>query len=131
MKLIGALSVTICLLPCLCRADELNIATLSCGKYENVILNPGDSDPKVDSINMVMWLFGFAVAKSGARVMYGDALPAFGFALDNECKNDPPESLLEAIQRIPLHSPNPMDMTTLDCSTFESRHQASTKSDPD
>jgi len=131
MKLVGAFCLTVGLLPCLSRADTLNIATLTCGKYENVILNPGDSAPKVDSINMVMWLFGFAVAKSGAHVMYGDALPAFGFALDNECKNDPPESLLEAVQHIRLNNANPMDMTTLDCSTFESRHQASIKSDPD
>jgi len=131
MKLAGALFLTVCLLPCASRADELNIATLTCGKYQNVILNPGDSAPKVDSIDIVMWLFGFAVAKSGAHVMYGDALPSFGFALDIECKDNPSESLLEAVPHIKLNSANPMDMTTLDCSTFESRHQASTKSDPD
>lgn len=131
MKGFGALALMVCLVPCVGRAGELNIATLSCSKYQNEVLNPADSAPKVDSINMVMWLFGFAVAKSGAHVMYGDALPSFGFALDNECKDNPSESLLEAVPHIKLNSANPMDLTTLDCATFESRHKESASSDPD
>ena len=35
-------------------------------------------------------------AKSGDRVMYGDSLRAYGFALDSECKNNPSSSLLNA-----------------------------------
>ena len=45
----------------------------------------------------MMWLFGYSVGKSGAHVMYGDALAGFGFALDAECKNNPAESLLDAL----------------------------------
>ena len=47
----------------------------------------------------MMWLFGYAVGKSGAHVMYGDALAGFGFALDAECKNNPAESLLNALDK--------------------------------
>ncbi len=131
MKFFGVFVLMVCLFPCIGRSGELNIATLSCFKYQNEILNPPDSNPKVDSINMVMWLFGFAVAKSGAHVMYGDALPAFGFGLDNECKNNPSESLLEALPNVRLNNANPMDLTMLDCATFESRHSESARSDPD
>ena len=129
MKVFGAVVLMVCLFPCVGRADELNLATLTCSKYQNEILNPSGSSPKVDSINMVMWLFGFAVAQSGAHVMYGDALPSFGFGLDNECKNNPRESLLEALPNVKLNNANPMDLTMLDCATFESRHVASARSD--
>jgi hypothetical protein len=131
MKACSALLLMICLVPRVGHAAELNIATLSCAKYENEILNPADSAPKVDSINMVMWLFGFSVGKSGAHVMYGDALPSFGFGLDNECKNNPSESMLEALVNVKPNSANPMDLTLLDCATFASRHAESARSDPD
>jgi hypothetical protein len=78
-----------------------------------------------------MWLFGYAVAKSGAQVMYGDALTSFGFALDSECKNNPSNSLLDALAVVKPRSSNPMDLTTLDCATFESRHESMTRSDPE
>jgi hypothetical protein len=131
MKALGAAVVLFCLLPCTAFAADLNIATLSCSKYQNEVLNPSDANPKVDSINMVMWLFGFAVAKSGAHVMYGDALPSFGFALDAECKNNPSESVLEALPHITLNNAHPMDLGALDCATFESRHQESARTDPE
>ena len=69
-----------------------------------------------------MWLLGFAVAKSGARVMYPDALAAFGFALDNECKSNPGESLLDAVAIAKPDAKNPLNLTTLECAAFASRH---------
>jgi hypothetical protein len=78
-----------------------------------------------------MWLFGFSVAKSGERVMYGDSLTAFGFALDAACKNRPQAALLEAVSSVKSKRSNPMDLTRLDCSTFEARHGALRKSDPE
>jgi HdeA/HdeB family len=131
MKVLGAVALMVCLIPCVGHAAELNLATLSCAKYQNEVLNSGDSKPKVDSINMVMWLFGFAVAKSGAHVMYGDALPSFGFALDAECKNNPSESMLEALPHVALNTTHPMDLSALDCATFESRHVESARTDPE
>src|ERR1700739_1370184 len=96
-------------------AAQLNLATLSCNKYENEIVgtpdaaSPGSAAaargpvlasaaaPRPDAINTVMWLFGFSVAKAGDHVMYGDALASFGFALDAECKNNPSTSLRQAV----------------------------------
>jgi hypothetical protein len=69
-----------------------------------------------------MWLFGYAVAKSGAHVMYPEALAPFGFALDNECKSNPVESLLDALAIVKPEPKNPMDLTALECATFASRH---------
>lgn len=113
------------------NAIELNLAALSCSKYENEILASTLPGYTADPINTVMWLFGFSVAKSGERFMYGDSLTAFGYALDSECKANPTSTLLEAISAAKSKRENPMDLTRLDCATFEPRHLASSKSDPE
>jgi hypothetical protein len=92
---------------------------------------PRDRNQSGDSINTVMWLLGYAVGKSGAHVMYGDALTAFGFALDAECKNNPSESLLDAITTVRPDPKNPMDLTMLDCATFSARHLDLKRTDPE
>ncbi len=111
------------------RAAEVNIATLSCVKYQNEVMAPPTAAPGSDPINTMMWLFGYSVAKSGAHVMYGNALAGFGFALDAECKNNPAESLLDALSVIKPDSKNPMDLTQLECETFAARHLDLVKSD--
>jgi len=113
------------------HAMELNLAEVSCGRYENEILAAPDPHDGADPIDTVMWLFGFSVAKAGERVMYGNALSPFGFALDAECKTDSHERLLDAVSTVKSKRDNPMDLTRLDCATFESRHVALRKSDPE
>ena len=131
MKFLIGIVLGACLLPCAGRAAELNLATLSCGKYENEVLPAAVSSPTADTINTVMWLFGYSVAKSGARVMYPEALTAFGFALDGECKSNPVESLLDALAIVKPEAKNPMDLTALECSTFASRHIELARTDPE
>lgn len=113
------------------HAEQLDLAAVSCSKYENEVLPSLVPGYKADPIDTVMWLFGFAVAKSGERAMYGDSLSAFGFALDAQCKSTPATSLLEAVVAIKSKRANPMDLTRLDCATFETRHSALRKSDPE
>ena len=123
-----------CLLaPWTSRAGELDLATLSCGKYENDVLPAAAaaSSPAPDSINTVMWLFGYSVGKSGAHVLYPDALAPFGFALDGECKTNPREMLLEALSIVKPETKNPMNLATLECSTFASRHIKLAGGDPE
>src|ERR1700674_2645238 len=117
--------------PCACLAAPLNLATLSCGKYENEVLPAAAASPTADSINTVMWLFGYSVAKSGGHVLYPDALAPFGFALDNECKSNPVESLLEALSIVKPEAKNPMDLSVLECASFASRHAQFLLSDPE
>jgi hypothetical protein len=148
-------------------AAQLNLATLSCDKYENEIVGTPDASqsaaqsaadaspsagdaspsapdaapkgpvrngavpPRPDAINTVMWLFGFSVAKAGEHMMYGDALASFGFALDAECKNDPSSNLLQAVVVVRPKRDKPMDLSALNCGTFESRHAESVKTDAD
>jgi hypothetical protein len=131
MKLLAAAAVLVCLLPGWSRATELNLATLTCGKYENEVLPAAATNPSADSINTVMWLFGYSVAKSGAHVMYPGALSPFGFALDNECKSNPSESLLDALGAVKLESKNPMDLASLESSTFAARHIELARTDPE
>ena len=113
------------------HGTELNLAAVNCSQYENEILASTMPGYKTDPIDTVMWLFGFSVAKSGERVMYGDSLTAFGFALDAKCKNNPTTTLLEAVSSVKSKRENPMDLTRLDCATFETRHVALRKSDPE
>lgn len=129
MKLCGAWFLCLCGFAASGRAAPVNIATLTCVRYQNEIIAPAAAAPGADSINTVMWLFGYSVGKSGAHVMYGDALAGFGFALDAECKNNPAESLLDALARIKPDAKNPMDLSVLECETFASRHLELVQSD--
>jgi hypothetical protein len=137
MKCRSLLLIGACLVSTLGRAGELNLATVSCDKYENEILasaasaQPADSSKGSDAINTVMWLFGYSVAKLGEHVMYSDALSSFGFALDAECKNNPSISLLEALTSIRPKRDKPMDLASLTCATFELRHMDTARKDPD
>jgi hypothetical protein len=131
MKLLAAIALGVCLAPCMSPAAELNLATLTCGKYENEVLPAAATNPTADSLNTVMWLLGYSVAKSGARVMYPDALAPFGFALDNECKSNPAESVLDALAIVKPEPKNPMNLATLECTGFASRHVAMARSDPE
>jgi HdeA/HdeB family protein len=127
---VGALLASL-MLPRFSYAVQVNLATMTCAKYENEILQSTLPGYTTDPIDTVMWLFGFSIAKSGDRVEYGDSLRAYGFALDNECKNNPASSLLDAVVRVKSKRDNPMDLTRLDCATFETRHQNLRKSDPE
>jgi hypothetical protein len=152
MRILGLVLMSmcaVCLLAPASRAAQLNLATLSCDKYENEIVGSPDAGqssseappkgptlaaaaaPRPDAINTVMWMFGFSVAKAGDHVMYGDALASFGFALDAECKNSPSSSLLQAVTVVRPKRDKPMDLAALNCETFESRHADSVKSDPE
>jgi hypothetical protein len=113
------------------RAGELNLATLTCAKYENEVLPAAAANPAADSINTVMWLFGYSVAKSAGHVLYPDALAPFGFALDNECKSNPAENMLDALASVKPEAKNPMDLTTLDCRVFAQRHLELARTDPE
>jgi hypothetical protein len=130
VKTFVAIAFILCL-PVVGRAGALNLATLSCGKYENEVLPAAATNPTADSLNTVMWLFGYAVAKSGAHVMYPDALAPFGFALDNECKSNPAESMLDALNIVKPEARNPMDLSAVECSSFAARHAEFARSDPE
>ena len=131
MKLIGAVVLAVTALAGVSRGAEINLATMTCVRYQNEMTAPPVANPNTDSINTVMWLLGYAVGKSGVKVMYNDALTAFGFALDAECKNNPNESLLEAISAVKPDTKKPMDLTMLDCATFSTRHLDLKRTDPD
>jgi hypothetical protein len=131
MKILAAIALSLCVFPCMSRAGELNLATLTCAKYENEVLPAAATNPTADSLNTVMWLFGYSVAKSGGHVMYPEALAPFGFALDNECKSNPIESLLDALSIVKPEAKNPMNLANLDCGVFAQRHIDLARTDPE
>jgi hypothetical protein len=129
MKFLAAITLALCLVPCLGRSAELNLATLTCGKYENEVLPAAASNPVADSLNTVMWLFGYSVAKSGGHIMYSEALAPFGFALDNECKSNPGEVMQEALTIVKPETKDPLDLSNVECGSFASRHAEFARSD--
>src|SRR6202167_818315 len=129
MKFLAAIALASCLVPCMCRAAALNLATLTCEKYENEVLPAAATNPVADSINTVMRLFGYSVAKSGAHVMYSDGLSPFGLALDGECKSNPAESMLDALAIVKPETKNPMDLANVECGSFASKHAEFARSD--
>jgi HdeA/HdeB family len=131
MKSAAAIVFLAFLMPSLGRAGELNLATLTCQKYENEVLPAAATNPDADSINTVMWLFGYSVARSRAHVMYPDALSPFGFALDGECKSNPAETLLDALSIVKPESKSPMDLANVECASFVSHHGEFERSDPE
>src|ERR1700733_10040359 len=131
LKILAAVALILIFVPGMSRAAELNLATLTCAKYENEVLPAAATNPTADSLNTVMWLLGFSVAKSGAHVMYPEALAPFGFALDGECKSNPVESLLDALASVKPEAKNPMNLATLDCGVFAPRHIELARTDPE
>src|ERR1700675_4780169 len=131
MRFLATAALCLCVIPGASRAAPLNLATLTCAKYENEVLPAAAANPTADSLNTVMWLFGYSVAKSGGHVMYPDALAPFGFALDNECKSNPVESLLEALTIVKPEAKNPMDLSVLECASFAARHTEFMRTDPE
>jgi hypothetical protein len=131
MKWFAGIALGVCLIPCISRGGELNLATLTCQQYENDVLPAAATNPTADSLNTVMWLLGYSVSKSGEHVMYPDALAPFGFALDNECKSNPVESLLDALAVVKPEPKNPMNLSTLECGAFASRHVEFARTDPE
>lgn len=129
MKFCGALLLCLCGFAGAGHAASLNLATLTCVKYQNEVIAPPVASAGADPINTMMWLFGYAVGRSGAHVMYGDALAGFGFALDAECKNHPSETLIDALAAIKPDNKNPMDLNGLECETFAARHTDLMQSD--
>jgi hypothetical protein len=113
------------------HAAALNLATLTCAKYQNEVLPGAASHPTADPINTVMWLFGFAVAKSGSHFLYPEGLEPFGFALDAECRNNPAESMMDALATVRLDAKMPMDLANLDSAAFAARHTEMARTDPD
>jgi len=131
--LVACLELLAWLTPLCAHAADLNLATLSCDRYENEIIGPGTQNgaAHLDPIDTVMWLFGFAVASAGEHVLYSDALTSFGFALDAECKDNPSVSLLQAITTVRPKRDKPMDLTTLSCADWQTRHLKAAQSDPE
>jgi hypothetical protein len=129
MRSLGLFALILCSHPGGARAAGIDLGATSCATYENDMLNTDKPDATADPINTVMWMFGFSVAKSGDHVMYGDALSAFGFALDGECKNSPDTTLLAAVTAIKPKRDNPMDLKTLSCAAFEKRHTELARTD--
>src|SRR5258708_4542414 len=113
MKSFALFVLALSLIPCIGSAGELNLATLTCAKYENEVLPAAASNPTADSLNTVMWLFGYSVAKSGAHVMYPDALAPFGFALHSECKSNPRQSQLHELAIFKPEPKHPIHLALL------------------
>jgi hypothetical protein len=130
MKLSTALLWGLVCLPGVGKAGVFDLAAFSCDGYENQILNPSPTGQSEDAVNFSMWLFGFAVGRSGDHSIYSNGLQTFGTTLDDECKRRPSATLQDALKSINPSNSSPMDLKELDCTTFEARNADLAKTDP-
>ncbi len=132
MRMLAAIAALgVCLLSGVSHAAALDLAKLTCDKYENEVLPAAATNPTADSLNTVMWLYGYSVGKAGKHVLYTDAVAPFGFALDNECKSNPQEILLQALTFVKPDAKDPMDIAAVECGAFASRHIEFRRTDAD
>lgn len=131
MKLHAVLLACLLGLPGVGNAGVYNLATFTCDSYVNQILNPAPMTQVEDAVDFSMWLFGFAIGRSGDHSIYSNGLQSFGNALDAGCRSSPGASLLEAIASINPSNSNPMDLRDLDCATFWQRQTDMARDDAD
>jgi len=130
MRPSAALLFCLICLPGVGNAGVFDLATFSCEGYENQILNPSAVGQTEDAVNFSMWLFGFAVGRSGGHSIYSNGLQTFGTALDDECRRRPAAMLQDALKSINPANSSPMDLKEVDCTAFEARNSDLAKTDP-
>jgi hypothetical protein len=131
MKIRAALLFGLLGMPGVGYAGVFDLATFTCERYENQILNASPAEQSEDAVNFAMWLFGFAVGRAGGHAIYSNGLQTFGNALDADCKSRPAASLLDALASINPANESPMDLKELDCAAFEARQADLVRTDPD
>jgi hypothetical protein len=80
------------------------LTMLQCEAFASRHLALVQSDPE-SADTIMMWLYGFAVAKSGSHLFDADGLKGFEAALMADCKKNPGRNLFEALSAVKTAKP--------------------------
>jgi hypothetical protein len=79
--------------------NPMDLATLDCGIFLQRDADMRKND-KESADTIMMWLFGFAVEKTGSHILDADRLPAFEDKFAAECKKRPERSLFDTLTAV-------------------------------
>jgi hypothetical protein len=77
----------------------MDLMVLECQTFATRHLDLVKSDAE-SARTIMMWLFGFGVAKSGSRVFDADGVGTFEAALMADCKKNPARNLFDALSAV-------------------------------
>jgi hypothetical protein len=74
----------------------MNLTTLECATFASRHVELARTDPE-SATTIMMWLFGFSVARSGSHIFDADSLNSFQAALLADCAKYPKRPLFDAL----------------------------------
>jgi hypothetical protein len=74
----------------------MDLTALECATFASRHIELARTDPE-SATTIMMWLFGFSVARSGSHIFDADSLNAFQTALLADCAKHPKLSLFDAL----------------------------------
>jgi hypothetical protein len=81
--------------------NPMDLNSVDCGTFENRHLDMAKTDAE-SADTIMMWLFGFAVAKSSSHIYDSNGLQAFGTALLGDCRANPTRSLFDELSAVKI-----------------------------
>jgi len=84
--------------------DPMNLTTLECTAFASRHIELARTDPE-SATTIMMWLFGFSVARSGSHIFDADSLSSFQAALLADCAKHPNQALFDALTAVKASKP--------------------------
>ena len=78
------------------RDKPMDLMTLNCESFEARHAESMQSDPS-SANTIMMWLFGYSVARSGSHIFDMSKVAPFATALQDRCGGHPEESLYDVL----------------------------------
>ena len=82
----------------------MNLATLECTAFASRHVELARTDPE-SATTIMMWLFGFSVARSGSQIFEAESLSFFQTALLADCAKNPKQTLFDALTAVKTSKP--------------------------
>jgi hypothetical protein len=82
----------------------MNLNTLECTAFASRHVELARTDPE-SATTIMMWLFGFSVARSGSHFFDADSLSSFQTALLADCAKHPTRTLFDALTTVKAARP--------------------------
>jgi hypothetical protein len=84
--------------------NPMDLTALECAAFASRHVELARTDPE-SATTIMMWLFGFSVARSGSHIFDADLLSSFQAALLADCAKHPKLSLFDALTAIKTSKP--------------------------
>jgi len=79
--------------------NPMDLTALECAAFASRHVELARTDPE-SATTIMMWLFGFSVARSGSHIFNADSLSSFQTALLADCAKQPKQTLFDALSAV-------------------------------